>query len=52
MKAHNGHLINQIQLKNYKNMKDKIIWKKEYTLVIIANAVYIILFYFIMVAYK
>ena len=28
--------------------KQKYIWKKEYTIVLIANAVYIVLFYVIM----
>lgn len=30
------------------NKPEKYIWKKSYTLVLIANAIYIILFYFIM----
>lgn len=29
-------------------MHDKFIWKKEYTLVIFLNAIYIIIFYLIM----
>lgn len=29
-------------------MHDKFIWKKEYTLVIVLNAIYIIIFYLIM----
>lgn len=28
--------------------KQKYVWKKEYTLVLLANAVYIVLFYVIM----
>lgn len=31
-------------------MHDKFIWKKEYTLVILLNAMYIIIFYLIMTA--
>lgn len=30
------------------NRPEKYIWKKSYTLVLIINAIYIILFYFIM----
>lgn len=30
------------------NKPEKYIWKKSYTLVLIANAIYIILFYFVM----
>ena len=30
-------------------MKEKMVWKREYTLVLILNAIYILLFYFIMV---
>lgn len=30
------------------NKPEKHIWKKSYTLVLIANAIYIILFYFVM----
>ena len=29
-------------------MDQKFIWKKEYTLVLIVNAIYIVIFYFIM----
>ena len=29
-------------------MQDKFIWKKEYTLVIVLNTIYIIIFYLIM----
>lgn len=29
-------------------MYDKFIWKKEYTLVLVLNAIYIIIFYLIM----
>ena len=31
-------------------MKEKMVWKREYTLVLILNALYILLFYFIMVS--
>ena len=31
-------------------MQDKLIWKKEYTLVLILNAIYILIFYYIMTA--
>ncbi len=31
-------------------MEDKYIWKKEYTLVLILNTVYILVFYYIMTA--
>ncbi len=30
------------------NKPEKYIWKKSYTLVLIVNAIYIILFYFVM----
>ena len=29
-------------------MEEKIIWKKEYTLVLILNTIYILAFYFLM----
>jgi hypothetical protein len=32
--------------------KQKYIWKKEYTVVLIANAVYIVLFYVIMKSFS
>ncbi len=32
--------------------KQKFSWKKEYTMVLIANAVYIVLFYVIMITYS
>lgn len=32
--------------------KQKYVWKKEYTVVLIANAVYIVLFYVIMKNYS
>jgi len=31
-------------------MCEKFIWKKEYTLVLVLNVIYIIIFYFIMTA--
>ncbi|XHP76100.1 hypothetical protein KCTC52924_03869 [Arenibacter antarcticus] len=31
-------------------MHDKFIWKKEYTLVLVLNAIYIFIFYLIMTA--
>jgi len=33
------------------NMQEKIGWKKEYTLVLVLNTIYILIFYFIMTAY-
>lgn len=30
-------------------MQDKFVWKKEYTLVLILNTIYIVIFYFIMI---
>jgi hypothetical protein len=33
-------------------MLDKLTWKKEYTMVLILNAVYILIFYFIMTSYN
>jgi hypothetical protein len=30
------------------NMDNKMEWKKEYTIVILLNAIYILIFYFIM----
>jgi len=32
--------------------KQKYVWKKEYTVVLIANAVYILLFYILMKIYS
>jgi len=32
-------------------MLDKLIWKKEYTLVLVLNIVYVLIFYYIMSAY-
>ncbi|SFR48127.1 hypothetical protein SAMN04490243_2031 [Robiginitalea myxolifaciens] len=29
-------------------MKEKMVWKREYTLVLILNAIYFLVFYFIM----
>lgn len=29
-------------------MKEKMVWKREYTLVLVLNALYILIFYFIM----
>lgn len=31
-------------------MQDKFVWKKEYSLVIVLNAIYVIVFYLIMTA--
>lgn len=31
-------------------MKEKMVWKREYTLVLVLNALYILLFYFIMIS--
>lgn len=31
-------------------MKEKMVWKREYTLVLVLNALYILIFYFIMVS--
>ena len=31
------------------NMETKMEWKKEYTFVILLNAIYILIFYFIMI---
>ncbi len=33
-------------------MFEKLIWKKEYTLVIISNILYILIFYYLMTAYS
>ncbi len=30
------------------SMDNKMVWKKEYTIVILLNAIYILIFYFIM----
>lgn len=32
-------------------MEDKLVWKKEYTLVLVLNTLYILIFYFVMTAY-
>ena len=32
------------------NKPDKMVWKKEYTLVLILNAIYIFFFYYLMTA--
>ncbi len=34
-----------------KETMDKFIWKKSYTLVLLINVIYIVLFYFIMKTY-
>lgn len=31
-------------------MKQKMVWKREYTLVLVLNVLYILLFYYIMVS--
>ncbi len=31
-------------------MKEKMVWKREYTLVLVLNALYILIFYFIMIS--
>jgi hypothetical protein len=31
-------------------MKEKMVWKREYTLVLVLNALYILIFYVIMVS--
>lgn len=33
-------------------MEDKLVWKKEYTLVLVLNTLYILIFYFVMIAYS
>jgi len=33
-------------------MKEPTVWKREYTLVLILNALYILIFYFVMTAYS
>ncbi len=33
------------------NGKDKFIWKKEYSLVLILNLLYVLLFYHLMISY-
>lgn len=35
-----------MQLKD--EMKEKMVWKREYTWVLVLNAIYILLFYYIM----
>lgn len=34
------------------NMDQKYLWKKEYTVVLLLNALYIIIFYLVMIAYS
>ncbi len=31
-------------------MKEKMVWKREYTLVLVLNALYILIFYYIMIS--
>ena len=31
------------------NMKEKMVWKREYTLVLILNTIYILLFFLLMI---
>ena len=38
----------EMQLKD--DMKEKMVWKREYTWVLVLNAMYILLFYLIMVS--
>ena len=38
-------------MKHKDKMLDKIEWKKEYTLVLILNIFYILVFYYLMTAY-
>jgi hypothetical protein len=33
-------------------MEDKLVWKREYTLVLILNTLYILIFYFVMTSYS
>jgi len=33
-------------------MLEKLTWKKEYTLVLVLNAIYILIFYYIMTIYS
>jgi hypothetical protein len=33
------------------NMEDKRVWKKEYTVVLVLNTLYVIIFYLVMTAY-
>jgi len=33
-------------------MLEKLTWKKEYTLVLVLNTIYILIFYFIMTSYS
>lgn len=33
-------------------MKDELIWKKEYSVVLILNILYVLIFYFVMTAYS
>lgn len=40
----------QMPLKD--SMEDKLVWKKEYTLVLVLNTLYILIFYFVMIAYS
>jgi hypothetical protein len=37
-----------VELKD--EMKEKMVWKREYTLVLVLNALYILIFYVIMVS--
>ena len=37
-----------MQLKD--EMKEKMVWKQEYTLVLVLNAIYILVFFYIMVS--
>ena len=37
-----------MQLKD--EMKEKMVWKREYTLVLLLNAVYILVFFYIMIS--
>ncbi len=34
------------------SMEDKLVWKKEYTLVLLLNALYVLIFYFVMIAFS
>lgn len=33
-------------------MLEKLTWKKEYTLVLVLNTIYVLIFYFIMTSYS
>jgi hypothetical protein len=33
------------------NMEDKWVWKKEYTIVLVLNTLYVIIYYLVMTAY-